>query len=261
MKIFQYDNELSSDYQLVVCYIDSAPGAETVDTISQKAYEQTNVVGTDEFVIVNDNYSSAITFPFQTIKMDNNCSVQPITPEEFSNINRWVNRDESHKFKCDKEGYEGIYFMGRFNIKPIKINDLIYGVDFTFISDYPYGFADEIVQTYSGTEFMIYNHSDEIGYLSPVIAITCKESGTLRIQNSMDNEIFELTDCTEGEVITIDSKNMLLTSTHIGKPLYNRFNFNYIKLCNTYTERRNNFTSTLDIDMEVKYSPVRKVGI
>lgn len=261
MKNFQYDNEYASDYQLMICFFNEVSGVDITDSGSQLSNEQVKIVGTDEFLTINNNYSAPLSFVFQTCKMDNNCSPIEITPEEFSNINRWVNRKESHKFKIDKNGYEGIYFLGRFNIKAIKINNIVYGVEFTFTSDYPYGFADQITQSYSGKEFMVYNHSDEIGYLSPITIITCNEAGTLRITNDMDNEIFELTDCIANEVITIDNKNMVITSNNLNHKLYNCFNYNYIKLCNTYNERRNNFTSTLNINMEIKYSPVRKVGI
>lgn len=261
MENFQYDNEWANDYQLKICSFESDSGVNITDTGSQLSDEQIKVVGTDEFLTINNDYSSPISFTFQTCSFNSDCTPKEITPEEFSNINRWANRKEAHKFKIDKTGYEEIYFLGKFNIKAIKINGIIYGVEFTFLSNYPYGFADEIVQVYSGKEFMVYNHSDEIGFLMPKINIICKESGTLRIRNDMDNEVFELTECTENEIIQIDGKNMVITSNNPNHKLYDCFNFNYIKLCNTYNERKNNFTSTLDIEMEIKYSPVRKVGI
>ncbi len=260
MTNFQYADEYASDYQLKVCSFDTT-GLETVLSGSEFSAEQVNIVGTDEFVIINNDYSSSISFKFQTCKINNNCTPEEITAEEFSKINRWTNRKESHKFKCDKSGYENIYFLGRFNIQEIKINDIIYGVEFTFISDYPYAFMDEIAQEFSGKEFMVYNHSDEIGDLYPYTTITCNEAGNLTLTNTMDNEIFELKNCSKGEVITIDNKNMVITSSNLNHRLYDDFNFNYIKLCNTYEERRNIFTSSLNINMEIKYSPIRKVGI
>jgi hypothetical protein len=263
MTNFQYENEFASDYQLMVCSFDSV-GLETETSGSELSTEQIKVVGTDEFVIINNDYSSALTFVFQTCKRSNNCqnpAPEEITAEEFSKINRWVNRKESHKFKIDKSGYEGIYFFGRFNTQAIKINNIIYGVEFTFTSDYPYGFMDEIVQEFTGKDFMIYDHSDEIGDLYPYCTITCNETGNLTLTNTMDNEIFSLNNCKKGEVISIDNKNSVITSSDLNHKLYDDFNFNYIKVCNTYEERRNFFSSSLDINMEIKYSPIRKVGI
>lgn len=257
---FQYDNKYASDYQLMVCSFNSS-GLETVTSGSELSNEQIKIVGTDEFTIISNNYTAALSFTFQTCKITNNYTPEEITPEEFSKINRWVNRKESHKFKTDKSGYENIYFIGRFNIQAIKINNIIYGVEFTFTSDYPYGFMDEIVQTFTGKNFMVYNHSDETGDIYPYTTITCKGSGNLIISNTMDNEIFQLNNCTKGEVITVDNKNRVITSSNPNHQLYDDFNFNYIKLCNTYDERRNIFTSSLNITMEIKYSPVRKVGI
>lgn len=258
---FLYDTEWASDYQLKVCSFESKSGINITEMGSKFSDEHIKITGTDEFKIINNDYSSPLSFVFQTCKFDNDCTLAAITPEEYSKINRWVNRKESHRFKIDKTNYQDIYFLGRFNINAIKINDDIYGIEFTFISDYPYGFLDEITQTYSGKNFMIYNHSDEIGFLYPKITINCKESGDLRIENSMDNEIFELLNCQKNEIINIDSKYAIINSSKTGIPLYNRFNFNYIKLSNTYLERKNIFTSSLNIDMTISYSPIKKVGI
>lgn len=261
MTNFQYDNEYASDYQLQICTFHSDGGVTTVECGSQLPSGQNTLAGTDAFVAVHNSYTSALSFEFQTCKFDSDGMPAIITPEEFSRINRWVNRKESHRFKMEQSGYENIYFLGRFNIKAITVNHAVYGVQFTFLSDYPYGFADEIVQTYSGTQFMVYNHSDEIGILLPVTTIKCKEAGNLRIANSMDNEIFELTNCFANETITIDNKNMIITSDNETHKLCDCFNFNYIKLCNTYEERRNCFSSSIDIDITFRYSPVRKVGL
>lgn len=261
MTDIQYGNEYFSDYQLIPCTFSSSSGAETVSAGSEFSTDQIHIVGTDAFVMIHNNYASALTLHFQTYKADNNGTPCPITAEEFSKINRFANRKESQKLKIDKLDYENIYFLGRFNLQAIKINDIVYGVDFTFISDYPYGFMDEISLQFKGKEFMVYNHSDETGDIYPYTIIKCLEAGNLQITNSMDNEIFELRNCTENEVITIDNQNRIITSSNPNHCLYDDFNFNYIKLCNTYTERRNFYTATLNIEMALKYSPIRKVGI
>lgn len=261
MKDFMYDNQYASDYQLMICSFEKSSGATTVDMGSQFENNQIKIVGTDEFVNINNDYSTPSPFLFQVCKITNDYTADEITSYEFSNINRWLNRKESHRFKIDKDNYEDIYFVGRFNIKAIKINNIIYGLELTFVSDFPYGFSDEITETFTGKDFSVYNYSDEIGILLPTIKITCKEEGDLIIRNSMDNEIFKLTECKNGENIIIDSKNMIIQSSDLSHKVYDCFNYNYIKLCNTYTERENKFNSTLNIDMEIKYSPVRKVGI
>ena len=38
-------------------------------------------------------------------------------------------------------------------------------------------------------------------------------------------------------------------------------NYNFFKIINTYNNRDNNYTSSLNIDVSINYSPVRKVGI
>lgn len=261
MTNFQYDQEYASDYQLTVCSFSDSGGVENAPGGSEFSADQIKITGTDEFAIITSDYASALLFTFQACKIDANHSPAEISAEEFSKINRWVNRKESHKFKIDSAGYEHIYFMGRFNIQAVKIKGILYGIEFTFISDYPYGFMDEITNTYSGKEFMVYNHSDETGDIYPYTVIKCLESGDLRIVNSMDSEEFELKNCSVNEIITVDNKHRVITSSDSNHDLNEDFNFNYIKLCNTYGERRNNYTSSFNIEMEIKYSPIRKVGI
>ena len=152
-------------------------------------------------------------------------------------------------------GILGILLCGKTN--PSKI----YGIELTFISTYPYGFEDNIKQTCNGKNFTIYNNSDEVGTLYPTVIITCNEAGDLSIENDMDNEIMVIKNCSAGEVITIDSKYKIIFTNDKSHDIYNDFNWNYLKVCNTYDMRFNNYISSLDITIEINYSPVRKVGM
>ncbi len=259
---FQYAQEFGSDYMLMPCKFDSGGGVETIDFGSQLSTERTNVVGTDERVLINPAYSSTPTFTFQACKVDSYGNPLPVSAEEYSKINRWLNRKESHKFKVKEDTYENIYYWGSFNIQAVKINGVIYGIELTFTSDYPYGFMDENTVEYSNVNnFTIYNCSDETGDIYPNIEITCLSDGDLKITNTMDNEIFEIKNCTKNEVIKIDSKNRVIMSSADTHNLCNDFNYNYLKIISTYENRLNIYSSTLNINITVKYSPVRKVGV
>ena len=257
--LFDYAEELSENYGLLICCFDGFT-PEAVGG-SELSIDQVHIIGTDEFVIVNNSYSSTITYTFQVAKFDGNCQVEEITADEYSQMNRWLNRKEDHKLKFDADSYANIYWIGRFNCKPIKINSKIYGIELTFISTYPYGFEDNIKQICNGKNFTIYNNSDEVGTLYPTVIITCNEAGDLSIENDMDNEIMVIKNCSAGEVITIDSKYKIIFTNDKSHDIYNDFNWNYLKVCNTYDMRFNNYISSLDITIEINYSPVRKVGM
>ena len=125
--LFDYAEELSENYGLLICCFDGF----TPDAVggSELSIDQVHIIGTDEFVIVNNSYSSTITYTFQVAKFDGNCQVEEITADEYSQMNRWLNRKEDHKLKFDADSYANIYWIGRFNCKPIKINSKIYGIE------------------------------------------------------------------------------------------------------------------------------------
>ena len=257
--LFSYGGEMSENYELSVCYFDGF--SPDVAGGSELSTERVHIVGTDEFVVINNSYSSAITYTFQVGKFNNDCDLEAITPDEYSQINRWLNRKEDHQLKFDCDNYENIYWLGRFNCKPIKINGQIYGLELTFNSKYPYGFEDVIEQTVYGKNFTIYNNSDEIGILLPEIEILCNENGDLSLVNDMDNEVLEIKNCIQDENIKINSKYKTISTDNPSHMIYDDFNWNYPKLCNDYDMKYNNFTSSLDIRFTIKYSPIRKAGL
>lgn len=255
-----YAGELSSNYELFMCNTDGF----TVEPVAgnQLTTDSIKVVGTDESLSVNPSYDVMEPFTFQMSKI-RNCEFLPITPLEYSKINRWLNRKESHEFRIDEPSWENIHYVGRINISPVMIGEKIYGVQCTFTSDYPYGFANDVEQKYEGKKFTVYNYSDEVGTIRPeYIKITCLESGVLSVTNTLDNEgACEVKNVEKDEVITFNSKRQLIESSINHKNLADDFNWIFPKLLNDYDNRLNEFESSLDIKFEVKYSPVRKVGI
>lgn len=249
---------MSENYGLYICNFDGftpeAVGGSELST------DQVHIVGTDEFVIVNNSYASAINFTFQ-VAMYDNCDLTTITPDEYSQINRWLNRKEDYKLKIDVNYYENIYWIGRFNCTPIILNGKIYGIELNFVSKYPYGFEDTVEQKFSGKSFIVYNNTDETGTTYMTSIITINESGDLTVENDMDSEIMEIKNCIAGEVITIDSIHKTIETTESSHKIYNDFNWNYPKLCNTYDNKYNAFTTSLDVDYTIQYNPVRKAGL
>ena len=63
------------------------------------------------------------------------------------------------------------------------------------------------------------------------------------------------------EVITIDGKNQLITSSLSSHNLANDFNYFFPRIINTYEERCNTFTPKKKKKIKITYSPIRKVGI
>ena len=259
---FLYDNESASDYELLVCRFDSANGAETVSVGSNLTLNTVKPVGRNESSVFGSQYNEDYTATFQCCKVDKYNRPLEIAAEEFSQISRWLNRNDGiHEFKINGNGYENIRFFGTFNAQAIKVNDVIYGVECTLLTNSPYAFADGMNIVLSGKQFSLYDSSDETYEIYPDVKITCNESGNLAIENSLDDEIFEIDNCVNGEVITINGTNRVISSSVATHNVVDDFNYNYIKVVNTYRNRINEFTCSLDVTIEFQYSPIRKVGI
>lgn len=257
---FQFGDNFASDFGLMVATFDSSGGVETVSSGSQLTFNTVKPVGRDVSNLIGTTYEETISTNFQLCKMID-CDAAIITPEEFGAINRWLNRKIFNEFKTNENGYENIRFVGSFNVQAIKVYGDIYGIDLTFTSNAPYGFSDETENYFSGKSFYIYDDSDEVGEIYPLVVITCNESGTLSISNTLDDEVLQIQNCIKGETITIDGENKIITSTSSEHNIANDFNYNFLKVINTYNDRDNTYTSSLNIDVDMKYSPIRKVGI
>jgi hypothetical protein len=255
---FEFAGEFASDYELMVCTF-----GDSIEPVggNNLQLDSVKILGVNEFAIPFNGYSEPLNYSFSVCK-SRNCEILPISADEYGRINRWLNRQEPHKFRISTKSFERIFYIGTFNLTPVVINGLIYGINLNFTSIYPYGFEDGIENIYTGvTDFEIVCFSDEIGDVYPDIVIKCNEAGNLIIRNSLDNEIFILNNVEADEEIVMDTKHKIITTNNAVHNIYDDFNFNFIKLCNTYYERNNVFNSTLNIDINVKYNPIRKVGI
>lgn len=259
---FQYGEEMLSDYGLTVCSFDSSGGLETVSPGSQLTFNTIRPTGSDRFYLYGAQYNDVYTVHFQCCKMNRKNIPEPITPEEFSQLNRWLNRrDRFLTFQVNADGYENIHFFGSFNIQAIKINEIMIGLECSFTSNAPYGYGPECCYELHGKQFTVFDSSDEIGEAYPITEITCLEAGDLQITNSLDNEILVIQNCAENETILLDNEHKIITTTNAAHAIANDFNYNYLKIINRYGERNNTFTSSLKLRMVLRYSPIRKVGI
>jgi len=177
-------------------------------------------------------------------------------------------KDGYKRFKLDKDGYEHVYWNGTFSSKQIVLNDAIIGLELTLYTDAPFAFMDEVSTEYecsADTSFNLWDNSDETtdlnNSLRPDMEITILSEGNFKLTNSMDTKSFILRNCKSGEVIIIDGKNQLITSSLSSHNLANDFNYFFPRIINNYNERCNTFTPNLDCKIKITYSPIRKVGI
>ena len=262
---FEYDGYLLSDFGFMICSFGDK-GLETISNGSKISFNTTPIFNGSKSLLTQVSYDENIECNFAICK--NPCvtasgDVEPITATEESQIMRWLNRKRFLKFRVLQDGYEDIYFNGSFNIDKYVLDGNVYGFELTFTSDRPYAIYDSIIYNFTiSTEngnYVINDISDEIGYIYAKMKIKCLSSGNLIINNSIENRDTVIKNCTQNEIITLDYP--IIESTLISHKLQNDFNFNFVRIANTYENTLNKLTFSLPCEVQLSYNPIKKVGV
>jgi hypothetical protein len=109
---------------------------------------------------------------------------------------------------------------------------------------------------------IIQDYSDEVGYIYCDATIKCLEGGDLAIYNIDDNiNDVIVNNCSAGEVITLRGQQKIIESDSWHEALYNDFNYNFLRICNSYENTNNEFWASIKCEVTITYSPIRKVGL
>ena len=190
--------------------------------------------------------------------------------EEIRSFMKWLNRKSYEKLRpiYDKV-YNGTYFKCSCNVSAHEFGGNVIGLDLTFTTNAPFGFADKEVDTYTitgGTNITVHSESDEIGFIYPKIIITMQEAGDLVITNSNETkDIYKKTiikNCAYNEVITFSGESKMIdTNLKAHTTLPRDFNYVYPRLHTTYSSDSTVFNFSLPCTAKFEYAPIRKVGI
>ena len=271
---FEYDGKRLSDYGCIVCHISSKSDLNTVNIGSQITFNTINRVQQNKFKIMSTQYDEAYTATFEIGKFNcNNRDDYTFSPKEVSALMKWLNKKKYCKFKMiyqDGE-FSNIYYMGSFNVQMVTYGGDVIGLELTLQTNAPFGYYDPIDYEMRfnsvNEEIIIYDASDEIGYVYPHnVQIECLESGKLTIHNSKDGlRSVVIDNCVKGEILTLDGENKIITSSKNHTRLYNDFNYNFVKISNNsengIDDNQNIFTVSLPCIITFTYSPICKMGI
>lgn len=264
---FIYRDIKLSDLGYMVGFINSSNDS-SISLGSNIAQQRIKNNSTFKQELASSTYDETITATFDIFKKicDDNTDTF-FTDSEISYIMRWLNSktDEDFSPLYDDDSYPNIYFKGSFTtINAIHLAGGVVGFSLTFTSNAPFGYEAMMTEKYTiskaNDSFEIYNGSDEIGYLYPeYVKITVSQTGNLLITNMLDDVGVEIKNCKNGNIIEMDCEHKIITGTVDN--LYNNFNYNFFRLVSTFDKQDNKFTVSLPCTIEIKYSPIRKVGI
>lgn len=265
---FEYAGERLSDYGMTICSFNGNGDIETLSSGSDITFNQVKAGKSNTFQICSSNYEIGLVSTFQICKnpcLSKNQDEMMLTTLEVSILQKWLCRkNQYHRFKIlNKDGYEDLYWNATFTAKQITLCDKIIGLELTLYTDAPFTYMDKICIERDCSEihsFDIYDVSDEEGWIYPDIKITLLESGDFRLSNSLDDKDMLLKECIENEVISINGKSHII-STSDSRSIANQFNYCFPRIINSYDTNKNTFTCSLKCKIEFSYSPIKKIGL
>lgn len=265
---FTYANNRLSDFGCIITNMVTGK-SDTTSLGSTLQFETLRHNTTFEETILRAQYEENISITFDIIK-DPCRNELYFTDKEISFYLRWLNRKQYDKFYpiYNDGSYPDVYYKGTFNVTAITIGGKVLGLTLTFNSNSPFGYTDKEDVLNVEDSFIIYNDSDEIGYLYPTLfKVTCNSDGDLEIENKTDEKSNKVIvkNCVAGETITFDSINQIIQSSEPHTTLYNDFNYNYPRLVSaddsSIINTQNVFTVSIPCSVNIAYSSQRKTGI
>lgn len=262
---FEYDGLFLSDFGYIICEFDGSYGVKNISAGSVINFNRVASGNGSLFYLTSANYDECLKTEFDICKDPETNDDMEISIDEFRDLMRWLNRKEFLPFQIydDEIDYEAIYFDVSFNIEKITIGEKLYGLHLIMETNRPFGYGEECTFTNTFTSsslsYSINDISDEIGVLYPYLKITCNSSGTLRITNSTFDSTTEIKNCTNGEVITIDCEKQIITTSRSSHSIYNDFNYEFLKIGNTYNDNQNIITVSKPCVITFTYTPIIKV--
>ena len=259
---FEYDNYCLSELGYITCIFGSE-GLQTTNSGANITFNTVSMLNGAKHELTSTIYDGCLEATFQICK--NNCDSGDfeISVEELRMLSRWLNRKGFHKFKILSDEYTDIYFEASFNISKIEMNGKIYGLELEMKTNRPFALQEPRVvfinNLVADGEHIVVDSSDEEGYIYPDVEITINESGSLSIYNEIEDRVTFIANCVAGEIIKMNYP--IIESSIPNHKIQNDFNWNFLRIANTFKENANRLTVSLPCTIKLTYSPIVKVGV
>lgn len=262
---FEYDGLCLSDFNFIICDFNASSGANIVNAGSKITFNTVSRNKGKKYSLTGTQYDECIQATFHICKNPDIYDDLSITDDEYRDLKRWLNRDEFLPFQILDEDYldrETCYYEASFNIDKVKINEVLYGLELVMETNKPFGYGREqsivLEITDASKTYTVNDMSDEIGYLYPSMIITCNADGNLSVKNETENCLMVINNCSAGEVITVYGDIQHITSSLNSHHIYDDFNYEFLRIGNTFNNRQNKITVSLPCKIELNYSPIIK---
>lgn len=161
----------------------------------------------------------------------------------------------------NNDSEDDIWFRSKIvKISSKKVGGNIVGLILEMESDAPNGYSQETVidlNFKANKPIRIFSNTDDLyNYIYPTVSIKFNSDGDFKLENITDNRSSVIKNVKKGEVITIDSKNEVITSSIAHDLLLNDFtDMNWIRLL----PDANELVTNMDAKITFRYRVPRKV--
>lgn len=259
---FEYDGLTLSGFGYMLCDFNGG-GSETVSNGSEITFHTEKALNGTQHNLIGAAYDSCLEATFQICKVICSDEPAPITTEEIRILSRWLNRKNFHKLKFLDEEFLDFYAEASFNISLIEFDGLVYGLELNMITNRPFLLQEPrhifINNTTDNGKHTFLSESDEEGFIYPYTEITLSQPGNLQITNSQENQTTLIKNCAKGEIITMDYP--LIHSSNKSHKIQKDFNWNFLRISNSFENSINELTISLPCSIKMTYSPAAKAGI
>ena len=259
---FEYDGRTLSGFGYMICKFDGG-GSSTVSNGAQITFNTIKMLNGSRNDLTSTTYDECLETTIQICKNVCNEDITPMSVEEIRILSRWLNRKNYHKLKFLDDEYLNLYFEASFNINLIKFDGIVYGLELNMFTNRPFALQEpyyiEIDNITTNGKHMFMSESDDEGYIYPYTEIIINTAGTLQITNSQENRITQIKNCVVGEIITMDYP--IIQSSVSSHKIQNDFNWNFLRIANSYRNNINELTISLPCTIKMTYFPIAKVGI
>lgn len=267
---FEFADKRLSDFNCIICVINGSSGVNEIDIGCDITFNTIKNNHTSKHSVTSSSYDNVYTTTFEITKNFCNSNGEDIymTPLEVEAITTWLHRRTYKKFKVynDFSSQLNVCYFGSFNsIKPIKLGDNVLGFSLTFTANTPYALGQENILEYTmdaESEIELHAESDEYGLVYPKVKIKCLSDGILKLTNHTTENYLYVSDCQDGETITIDGDHKIILSDKRGQnEIANCFNYEYFEMLVDEYNTGNVYSSTLPCELTICYRPVKKVAV
>lgn len=259
---FEYDGLKLSSFGFILCKFES-DGLQTVSNGAHISFNAISVQNGSKQEQTSIEYADCLETVYQICKNPCIHKDMEISQHELRTLSRWLNRTTNHKFKPLNEDFLDIYYEGHFNISQLVLDGKLVGLELEFQTNRPFALQEPIKRTIiaetENAEVKLTDFSDVEGYIYPELSIEIADDGDLSIYNALEERTTYIANCSKGEIITMNYP--IIESSLAGHAIQNDFNWNFLRLSNTFKKDLNTLTISLPCTITLKYSPTIKVGL